>query len=154
MKKNISLTFIFIVSFVLFSCGKAKSNEIVDKKDSVLVPPPIPIEEPKTVQLKCISKGEDEYGSPQNDVVLSIDGKDSVIAKTLACEDITNADYKRLDIPSEATTACGGWWAGGGDYYYAYIEDGKVKVFHGWQDEGQNDDGFHWEEMVMGKKGK
>jgi hypothetical protein len=153
MKNIIRLSVVCILSIVLFSCGKAKSTEAVDKKDSTVAtqtPPPVP----KTVQLKCVDKGMDEYENPLNEVVLSIDGKDSVIALTSACDEITKAQYKEMQIPAEATSACGGWWAGGGDYFYSTLVNGKVKVFRGWQEEGQEDDGYHWEEMVMGKKGK
>ena len=55
--------------------------------------------------------------------------------------------YGRIDmnIPSNAITACGSWYAGAGDYFYL-IPDKRnmLKVFQGWQDEGQETPGYHW----------
>lgn len=153
MKTNFYVTLGMIAGLMFFSCGKGKSNDQSGKNDSLTVQQNTP-PSPKTVQLKCKSKGVDEFENPQNDVILSVDGKDTVIARILSCEEITKEQYKDMQIPAEATTACGGWWAGGGDYFYAYIKDGKVKVFRGWQDEGQEDEGYHWEEMDLTKTAK
>lgn len=140
-------TFSILAALMIVSCGKGSTNQTPkNNQDSVAQ---VTQQAPKTVMLKCVSKGMDEYENPSNDVVLSIDGKDSVIANILACEDITKADFERLEIPKEATTACGGWWAGAGEYFYAYIKDAQVHVFYGWQAEEQEDAGFHYKELNL-----
>ena len=55
------------------------------------------------------------------------------------------AQFSDMDIPSNAITACGSWYAGAGDYFYL-IPDKRnmLKVFQGWQDEGQETPGYHW----------
>lgn len=150
MKKYVSLSLVAL-SFVLFSCGKGKGTETTNKKDSTVTQTP---PAPKTVQLKWKDMGSDEYDTPNNDIILSVDGKDSLIASILACDSIAKVDYERMQIPAKATTACGGWWAGAGEYFYAYIENGKVKVYYGWQAEEQEDEGYHWKEMDLNSKKK
>jgi hypothetical protein len=140
-------TFYMFLGLMLVSCGKGKTNETPKNDQDSLAQ--VTSQAPKTVLLKCVSKGMDEFENPQNNVVLSIDGKDSVLTNILACEDITKADYERLGIPKEATTACGGWWAGAGEYFYAYIKDAQVHVFYGWQAEEQEDEGFHYKELNL-----
>lgn len=54
-------------------------------------------------------------------------------------------EFREKEIPGEALAACGGWYAGGGDYYYLVInKNNGIDVYHGWQDEGQTDSGYHW----------
>lgn len=50
-----------------------------------------------------------------------------------------------MGVPKTAISACGGWWAGAGDYYYLISSAKGLAIYHGWQDEEQEDEGFHWE---------
>lgn len=143
------LTFSMIggLSFLL-SCGKGKGDQPTDpiKKDSVEQTTNIP----KVVILTCTDRSADEFDVPINEVGLSIDGKAQILDTIrTACNPISPTEYKSFQIPTDATSACGGWWAGGGDYFYTVIRDGKVKVFQGWQDEGQDDEGYHWKEIPV-----
>jgi hypothetical protein len=97
--------------------------------------------------LSCTSLGEDENGIPKNLVVLYLNGKKHQIDTITACENIATTDYNRYGIPAEAATACGGWWAGAGDYFYATVEGNVCMVMQGWQDEQQEDEGFHYEQV-------
>ena len=47
-------------------------------------------------------------------------------------------------VPVTAISACGSWWAGAGDYFYMVPFANGVKLFKGWQDECQEDTGYHW----------
>jgi len=136
-----------ILVFFWGSCGKSKSNPTGDnKKDSQQMV----VSVAQKVELKCSDKGVGEFDVPINEVILSIDGKDQTIDTiNVACASILPVEYKSYQIPTDAQSACGGWYAGGGDYFYAIIKDGKVKIFQGWQDEGQKDEGYHWKEMVI-----
>lgn len=150
--KNICIVLCFSLSII--ACGKGISSNTSQKETDSTSQEQKTKPVPTTVVLKCVNKGMDEYENPLNEVILSINGKDSVIALTSACDEITKAQYKEMQIPAEATSACGGWWAGGGDYFYSIVVNGQVKVFHGWQEEGQEDNGYHWEEMPLNKKTK
>jgi hypothetical protein len=57
---------------------------------------------------------------------------------------IKNEQFEEMEIPSNAIAACGGWWAGAGDYFYLIKNDQSFDVYHGWQDEMQEDAGYHW----------
>jgi hypothetical protein len=58
-------------------------------------------------------------------------------------------EFREKEIPGEALTACGGWYAGGGDYYYLVVnKNNGIDVYHGWQDEGQTDNGYHWTKVT------
>lgn len=106
---------------------------------------------PKAVQLKGKFLKEDEYGNSQYAVLLTVDGKTTAIDTVLACETIPASNFDQYDIPKTAKSACGGWWAGAGDYFYATIEENKVVVYQGWQDEQQEDEGYHWKAMKLKK---
>ena len=55
--------------------------------------------------------------------------------------------YADMQIPDLAVAACGGWYAGGGDYYYLLADSDGVEVYHGYLDEEQTDEGYHWEKI-------
>lgn len=104
---------------------------------------------PKSVQLKGKFLKEDEYGNSQYAVLLTVDGKTKAVDTVLACEPIPASNFGQYNIPKTAKSACGGWWAGAGDYFYATIEKNKVVVYQGWQDEQQEDEGYHWKAMQL-----
>lgn len=151
MMRNLIKVFpIVIILLMLAACGKGKTNETnIAPKDTVKVDAPVGAQK---VELKFVNKGIGKNDEPHNDIVLSIDGKDSVIAEILSCDTIEKVRFKEMGIPAEATTAIGGWWAGAGEYFYAYIKDGKAKVFYGWQSEEQTEEGYHWKEMDLTAK--
>ena len=98
--------------------------------------------------MVCKDVGEDEYGIPHHEVFVKFDNTTQKIGTCNACAPIDIQDYHDHDVPKEAMAACGGWFAGGGDYFYIMrTKDDGVKVFAGWQDEGQmedNDTTFHY----------
>jgi hypothetical protein len=158
--------FVLILTFFAFAiaCDDVKNSsngEVVDSGNSVITnndaPPEnttdIPtVKGPEKVALHFVFIGEDEAsGAPKNDIMLVVDGKEQKIATILACEKIGVEDYERYGIPVNVPTACGGWWAGGGDYFYARVENGQAVVYKGWQDEMQEDEGYHWEKMDLTK---
>lgn len=104
---------------------------------------------PKSIGLKGKFLKEDEYGSRLYAVLLTVDGKTTAIDTVYACEAIPASSFSQYDIPKEAKSACGGWWAGAGDYFYATLEKNKVVVYQGWQDEQQEDEGYHWKALKL-----
>lgn len=96
-----------------------------------------------------------DYGVPY--AAIRVKACDSLyeIAKVAGSPEVYSMkEFREKEIPGEALTACGGWYAGGGDYYYLVInKNNGIDVYHGWQDEGQNDNGYHWtKEYVLLKK--
>ena len=58
-------------------------------------------------------------------------------------------EFANYQIPENAIAARGGWYAGGGDYFYYIEENGNFLIYKGWQDEVQEDSGFHWEKFKV-----
>ncbi len=87
----------------------------------------------------------DEYENPNSQVFIQINDSRIKIADIQACDVIGPDSYAQYDIPADAIAACGGWWAGAGDYFYAVRDGDIIRVMKGWQDEGQEDQGFHYE---------
>jgi hypothetical protein len=97
--------------------------------------------------LRCKDLGMDKNEVPHNAILLIQNGVATPIDSVLGCETIEKADYASKQIPADAVAACGGWYAGAGDYFYLVLKNGKPVVYKGWQDEQQEDEGFHWEAM-------
>lgn len=101
--------------------------------------------------LVCRDRGEDENEVPQYDVYVEYDSTSHKVGKCNACAPLDLQDYHDYNIPKQAMAAVGGWFAGAGDYYYVVkTEDDGIRVFAGWQDEGQmeNDDTtFHYKKV-------
>ncbi|PWL27689.1 MAG: hypothetical protein DCO96_10310 [Fluviicola sp. XM-24bin1] len=157
---------LFFLSFsILFSCSSdAGSNESEDgskpsltakkrkpKKLSVTgdgTPPKTAIHK---AWLVCRDKGEDEFEIPHYDVYVEYDSTSHKVGECNACAPLDLQDYHDYDIPKEALAAVGGWFAGAGDYYYVMkTEDDGIRVYAGWQDEGQmeeDDTTFHYKKV-------
>jgi hypothetical protein len=90
----------------------------------------------------------DEYENPKSDVSVMVNGKKIKVQSVVGqMNPITKNEYTDYQIPENATSACGGWWAGAGDYFYISSSNKGIIVFHGWQDESQQDTGYHWEKI-------
>ena len=140
-----SLVFLATGGFLL-SCNNKSEKKADDKKaDTTIAVNPAG----KGIKLVCKDMGADSMEIPHYDVYLWVDGAETKIKSVNGCSDITKESYEQYQIPKEAIAACGGWYAGGGEYYYVILRNGKPVVFEGWQDEGQDDEGFHWEEITV-----
>jgi hypothetical protein len=150
MKKLFLLLLIVISAQAVFlSCGNKKDKKTgeVSKADTVVKDSPVA---EKGVKLICKDlMVPDTVGNPLFDVFLSVDGVKTKIKSINQCSEIPKEEYARYEIPKEAIAACGGWYAGGGDYYYVIMRDGKPVVFEGFQEEQQEDNGYHWKEIVV-----
>lgn len=151
--------------FIMFSCAEGEGSSGSDG-----LPKPTFIAEhrkrkkmevtgdgtpPKTAihkaSLVCKDRGEDEYGTPQYDVYVQYDSSKHKVGTCNACAPLDLQDYHEYNIPKEAMAAVGGWFAGQGDYFYILsTKDDGIKVFAGWQDEGQieeDDYSFHYKKV-------
>jgi hypothetical protein len=125
----------------LTACDGAKGGGQGNPKDTV---PTVSEPRPKEVALFCTDIGE-EQGIPRYEISLMYDGMPSILDTINACKVIPAEDWTSMDIPAKALAAAGGWYAGGGDYFYVVPEGAGIRVYKGWQDESQEDKGFHWQ---------
>lgn len=92
--------------------------------------------------------GTDSLEIPHNVLLLGENGGAIAIdTVSVNLAKIEPARYAEMGIPADAIDACGGWYAGGGDYFYLVRRDGRAVVFQGFQEEQQEDVGYHWAEV-------
>jgi hypothetical protein len=140
MKPNFVFFSLLTLAFLLLAC-KPKTAETKEETRTASNAP-VNIE----AQFVCADLTEDE-SMPRAALTLKLNGKMHVLDTIAVCESIEPSDYARYDIPAEAVAAAGGWWAGAGDYFYARVEGNVCIVMQGWQDEQQEDEGFHYEQV-------
>lgn len=154
MKQSFFLLGIFLVSVV--SCTTSETTTGTESKTSVKTQESEVSSDKEeqeaeeetvvtSVELKSKFLRELDYGMREHLVILEVNGKPQTIDTFAVCDPIDKKSYKQYNIPATAKSACGGWWAGYGEYYYATIENNKAIVYYGWQDEGQEEPGYHWE---------
>ena len=129
--------------FLLFFVTSCQDRPRVEKSASLTTDPP-----KAKVSFRCEALGEDENEVPKVQVFLVVNDESIKIADVNACDPIESAEYQRFNIPNNAVAACGGWWAGAGDYFYAVEIRDQILVMKGWQEENQEDDGFHYEQLT------
>jgi hypothetical protein len=137
-------TTILALVFSLTNCGQADQNTEENlRKDS--------LETVKNVSadahFELFATGDES--DPWTIVYAVVNGNKTQIAKIPGyASSYEKANYSTYEIPENAIDACGGWWAGGGDYFYMIAGTDGIDVFVGWQDEGQEDEGYHWEKRL------
>lgn len=90
----------------------------------------------------------DENDNPSAIVYVHFAKKMTQIARiTGNPEMIDKKEFAEKGIPKNAIAACGAWWAGAGDYFYLLKTPKGIAVYKGWQDEGQQDKGYHWTKL-------
>jgi hypothetical protein len=140
--------FFCLLIFFYFSCSdeKSKNHHSDAQEDS---PKTTQTEKTQELPTFVFKTGQDESGNPTTTVEIQHQGKSTTIGKhTGNVETIAQEKYKEYDIPSNALEACFVWWAGSGDYYYIISENQQYTLFKGWQDEQQEDKGYHWEKHL------
>ncbi|MCC6701481.1 MAG: hypothetical protein IT221_08155 [Fluviicola sp.] len=161
MKRSVLFLGIFLAS--MLSCTTSETTTVSESKTSVKTQESeVPTEkeekeaEEETVVTSVELKGkflrELDYGMREHLVILEVNGTPQTIDTIAACDPINKKSFAQYDIPASAKSAYGGWWAGYGEYYYATIENNKAVVYYGWQDEGQEDSGYHWEVKKLKNK--
>jgi len=98
-----------------------------------------------TVYKFIIVETMDEYENPMSEIYVQYKEKKIQIETLHGSASIVDKSEFYSGVPLTAISACGAWWAGAGDYYYIVPSAKGVALYHGWQDEGQEDEGFHWE---------
>lgn len=160
---NSLITSFFIGSLILSSCGdtseklKTESTEkttdikkeesvVQDNEDNNEINTDAPVNQDASFMIKNLP--ENDMGNPSSDISLKYNGKIMKLATIMGNASLyEKAEFEDKEIPKDALTACGAWWAGAGDYFYVIPTKKGVAVYQGWQDEGQEDDGYHWKKL-------
>lgn len=133
---KIIYTFSFLLVFsLLFVCCKNEQSSHAESKQTW---------DAQNVKFICTDISKNPEEAPLFVVTIEAAGQKTVVDTIMSCASFTKEDYERHDIPQNAIAACGGWWAGAGDYLYVVEEKGKLVVYAGWQEEQQEDKGFHY----------
>lgn len=154
MKKPlITLLLLCSTSCLIISCSSNSDKSKVKEEKEIVSPPTrdtlstaTPKEETVKIDAKFsfVVEGMDEE-SPSSAISVNVNGKKTKLTTvSVPVDSYSKENFKEMGIPENALDACGGWWAGAGDYFYLVATETGVIVFRGWQDEGQEDDGYHW----------
>jgi hypothetical protein len=164
MKFSLKLNCAVIFSCAIFiSCNSPSQNKVglnarnnTKQNDSTISSlgeddnsQKIPEKTPNLVKadLVCVNS-MDESENPKSDVSVIVNGKKTKVQSVVGeMNPISKNEYSDYQIPQNAISAFGGWWAGAGDYFYISPSSNGIIVFHGWQDESQEDTGYHWEKI-------
>lgn len=145
--KSINILFFFVLSSFLACNNPNTSQEEAEQTDTTATsqteekPSPLKAVE---ASLSCRDISTEDSVYPQFEVNLDVNGQNMVLDTINACGVFTRQDYEQYEIPPTALTACGGWYAGAGDYFYLVRDQDRLMVMQGWQDEGQEDEGYHY----------
>lgn len=149
--KHVSIAFIIILTFA--NCGgqaenKTNPNDKVEANNTDSTSTTkndeseeVEKEEPKEekLEVKFLFKTKSQDDMPSSDISISLNGKitflESVVGEASLMNDIGGKN---------SITACGSWWAGAGNYFFAAPSKKGVAVYKGWQDEEQEEPGYHW----------
>ncbi|HKK73827.1 MAG TPA: hypothetical protein VJ953_02040 [Saprospiraceae bacterium] len=140
MKYTYLLFHTLLIMLVFSACQQNQGEKQQPASNETSVPPMV------DAKFVCTEISEDET-MPRSILSLYLNGQVHSLDTISTCERIGQEDYQRYAIPSGAVTAAGGWWAGAGDYFYAMVDGNVCVVMQGWQDEQQEDDGFHYEQI-------
>lgn len=130
--------------------AKEMPVEAVQKAEEKIAEAPIqPVEEAVLEgKIECRTLTAPDADAPKVEIAIVIGKERHVFGEVTACTVLEKGDYAQNEVPKEAVSAAGGWWAGGGDYFYLLLEKDEYVLMQGWQDEMQEDDGFHYEEVA------
>lgn len=90
---------------------------------------------------------EDSLEIPYSKISVEYGDARTYLAEIPGVVEMQVGGNEAMEVPADAIASCGCWYAGGGDYYYITRSATGVIVFHGWLDEAQEDEGYHWEEF-------
>ena len=137
--KNLILLSALSLSFA--ACNNAAKNETISSQSDMQMPAVV---SSIAFESAYVGKPGEEDEIPLYQVALTVNGQKTILDTVSSCTPIPKEDFKSKEIPQTALAAAGGWWAGAGDYFYAIQEGNDVVVMAGWQDETQEDEGYHY----------
>jgi hypothetical protein len=154
--KIVQIITLVLVVIMLMHCKKASLENIeTPKKGNIGVLKP----ESKKHDIKLVATPQihdveyDAEVMPKVKIELIVDGKRYEIAKLVGNSNGWTETQTAKMVPKNTISSCFVWWAGAGDYFYVIQQDGKVVVYKGWEDEGEEYSeekinggvNYHWE---------
>ncbi|MEM6377864.1 MAG: hypothetical protein AAF705_06610 [Bacteroidota bacterium] len=144
MQRTFNYYFLGLFALIALSCQgiKKEADNLKKEPNHEVTTKPLAM----VAKFTCKDLTVDE-AMPRFEVALDLNDTLHVIDTIMSCSVFSEDEYAQYQIPKEAVSACGGWWAGAGDYFYATFEANVCTVMQGWQDEQQEDEGFHYEQV-------
>lgn len=137
-----------LLAFFFASCGNSGNPASVDSTPAQTQNAQPSLEDKQKKAAFIMETIEDTMGIPHTSVSVDYNDSRTALDPMICPGTLYEKDQmKDMDIPVNAITACGGWYAGGGDYYYIVPTATGIAVYQGWQDEQQEDEGYHWEKF-------
>lgn len=154
MKKLLPLLILLLLVLLTFSCAESATTT-TEEIPATPETPGVPevAETPAPPQLESVAfvtrelRDFEDMMGPLVEVSVQVNGEAHLLDSVMAASPFEEDQYAQYQMPAEAVAGCGGWWAGAGDYFYAVEEENEVVVYAGWQDEMQEDEGFHYEKV-------
>jgi hypothetical protein len=144
MRIRLTWSICCLLPFLLLACQSPKESTPGEEPNTETSVEPQEIS--VNAQLICRDISKDDI-MPQFEIALNLNNRMHLLDTITSCSPFTPEEYERYEIPAEAVSAAGGWFAGAGDYFYATVVGNVCTVMYGWQDEQQEDEGFHYEQV-------
>jgi hypothetical protein len=142
------MCYIVAVTLSLASCGSSESVANIDSSLQQNVDDQLTLQDNQMRASFVMDTYEDSMEIPHTKVSVDYnDTRTSLDPMLCAGTQYDKAQMKDMEIPDDAIFAVGGWYAGGGDYYYIIPTSTGIAVYKGYQDEQQEDAGYHWEKF-------
>lgn len=145
---NFSQALIPFIALAALSCGSPEAHSPRSGDSAIPVASTEPTLQEKQDKARFIvDTREDSLEIPYSKISVEYGEARTYLAEIPGVAEIQQGGNEEMEIPENAIASCGCWYAGGGDYYYIARSAAGITVFHGWLDEAQEDEGYHWEEM-------
>lgn len=136
------------ITFLIASCGNQTPKSPGTDSAIPFSSSELTLQEKQSKARFIVDSYEDTaLATPHSKISVEYNDSRTFLADIPGIAEIQQGGNESMEIPNNAVTSCGCWWAGGGDYYYLAPSEKGITVFHGWLDEMQEDEGYHWEEM-------
>lgn len=158
MKTVKTHSIIALILLLVTSCGISDGNherdnmgdEAIVLLDSAIVTNQVEdVLKSKLTGKFIIEINEEEFG-PKSTIKVRSEGKEYLVDEIAGSATIVDKfEFKQMEIPEDAISACGAWWAGGGDYFYLKVVANQLVIYAGWLDEMAPElNGYNWEERM------
>lgn len=136
-----------VLALTISSCGNS-GNTAKPVDSAPVTESGLTLQEKQAKAAFILETTEDSMGTPHTSASVEFNDSRAALPVMICSATLYNKEqYAGMDIPADAIAACGGWYAGGGDYYYIVPTPTGIAVYQGYEDEGQEDAGYHWEKI-------
>ena len=146
--KSLSIPALHLFVMLNVSCGHSGPSTVADTSSHQTAEAQPTLQDKQMQASFIMDTFEDSMEIPHTKVTLDYNDSRTALDPMLCAGTLYDKQQmKDMEIPDDAITACGGWYAGGGDYYYIVPTATGIAVYKGYQDEEQEDAGYHWEKV-------